>query len=169
MKVYTGDTTSESDAETREKVGIAEYAVASGGATLTTSGLGSCVGIALYDPESGVAGLAHAMLPHADGNADEAKYADAAVPALLREMRETGANPGRVHAKLAGGSTMFEFSSADGSIGDRNVAAARQALADERIDVVAEDVGGERGRSLELDAASGDLFVRSAHTDEIKL
>ncbi|MDS0298525.1 chemotaxis protein CheD [Halogeometricum sp. S1BR25-6] len=172
MKVYTSTTTTAPAAQAereRTKVGIADYAVASDDATLTTSGLGSCVGIAVYDPESAVAGLAHAMLPSADGSDTEAKYVDTVVPALVRAMVEAGAEPRRMWAKLAGGSTMFEFSSADGSIGDRNVAAAREALACQGIRVVAEDVGGDHGRSLELAASTGAFRVRSAHVGETTL
>lgn len=169
MKVYTSTTTTTRPEPERTKVGIADYAVASGDATLTTSGLGSCVGIALHDRESGIAGLAHAMLPYADGDATEAKYADTVVPALVRAMVEEGADPNRMQAKLAGGSTMFEFSSADGSIGDRNVAAAKEALARQSIRVVAEDVGGNHGRSLELAASTGEFRVRSAHVGETTL
>ncbi|ELZ26248.1 chemoreceptor glutamine deamidase CheD [Halogeometricum pallidum JCM 14848] len=169
MKVYTSTTTTTRSESDRTKVGIADYAVVSGDATLTTSGLGSCVGISLHDRESGVAGLAHAMLPYADGDATEAKYADTVVPALVRAMVEERADPNRMQAKLAGGSTMFEFSSADGSIGDRNVAAAKEALARQGIRVVAEDVGGNHGRSLELVASTGELRVRSAHVGETTL
>ncbi|SFR43957.1 chemotaxis protein CheD [Halogeometricum limi] len=161
MKIYTSDTTN--TVRERTKVGIADYGVVSGDETLTTSGLGSCVGIALYDNASGVAGLAHAMLPYANGDSKEAKYVDTVVPALLQSMVDRGANPRNVRAKLAGGSTMFEFSSTDGSIGDRNVAAAREVLGRERISIVAENVGGDHGRSLELVASTGDLRVRSAN------
>ncbi|ADQ67603.1 chemoreceptor glutamine deamidase CheD [Halogeometricum borinquense DSM 11551] len=163
MKVYTSNTTETRTLPERTKVGIADYAVATGNATLTTSGLGSCVGIALYDSQAGVGGLAHAMLPYADGDTDEAKYADTAIRALLEAMVEKGAKRRRIRAKIAGGSTMFEFSSADGSIGERNAVAAKETLAREDIDLVAEDVGGEHGRSLELDVSNGNLEVRSAH------
>lgn len=169
MKVYTSNATATPTERERTKVGIADYAVATGDSTLTTSGLGSCVGIALHDREAEIAGLAHAMLPYANGDATEAKYADTVVPALLQAMVDRGANPRRIRAKLAGGSTMFEFSSADGSIGDRNVAAAKEALAREGIRVVAEDVGGDHGRSLELLASSGAFRVRSAHVGETTL
>jgi chemotaxis protein CheD len=184
MKVYRSD--DESIREGRVKVGIAELAARPDGATLVTSGLGSCVGIALFEPRGGVLGLAHSMLPVAaegperdctgpddpeaipattDGGRCEesAKYVDTAVPALVDRMRDNGARADRIRAKLAGGSTMFEFNSADQSIGARNVAAARQTLDRLGIDLVAEDVGGEHGRSLELRGADGELAIRSAN------
>ncbi|AKU07296.1 MULTISPECIES: chemotaxis protein CheD [Haloferax] len=162
MQVYTTDTPAARSG--RIKVGIADYAVSGDESTLTTSGLGSCIGVALYDPETGVSGLAHAMLPEADDGSEPAKFVDTGIELLLSEMRAAGADIDRVVAKIAGGSTMFDFTSADGdgSIGDRNVAATRTTLDGFGIDVVAEDVGGSHGRSLELDSQTGDLRVRSA-------
>jgi chemotaxis protein CheD len=93
---------------------------------------------------------------------ESAKYVDTAVPTLVDRMAESGARRGRIRAKLAGGSTMFEFNSADQSIGQRNVTAARRALDRLGIALVAEDVGGDHGRSLELRGADGELAVRSA-------
>jgi chemotaxis protein CheD len=173
MKVYTTD----APTPERIKVGVAEYAVAEGDSTLVTSGLGSCVGIALVDTDAGVAGLAHAMLPSAedretaetaaDGGEDQpaGKYVDTAVPGLLDTMADRGADPSRIEARVAGGSAMFEFNSTDGGVGDRNVAATEAALRERNIPVVATDVGGDYGRSLTLDVATGSLSVRRAHGD----
>ncbi len=146
----------------RIKVGIADFAVGDSESTLSTSGLGSCVGIALYDSHAGVVGLAHAMLPEGEGKSDVAKYVDTAIDALVDAMTDEGASQSRLVAKLAGGSTMFEFKSTDASVGDRNVDAARATLAARHIPIEAEDVGGNHGRSLELDGATGALQVRSA-------
>jgi chemotaxis protein CheD len=183
MKVYRSDDRSvQAD---RVKVGIAELAVRTDGTTLVTSGLGSCVGIALFEPRAGVHGLAHAMLPVAadgpeqdctgpddptgvpastDGGRcqESAKYVDTAIPTLVAQMEESGARHSRIRAKLAGGSTMFEFDSADETIGQRNVAEVRRTLDRFGIDLVVEDVGGGHGRSLELRGADGELAVRSA-------
>jgi chemotaxis protein CheD len=150
----------------RVKVGIADLAVDDGESTLSTSGLGSCVGIALYDSHAGVYGLAHAMLPEGEGTDDEAKYVDTAIDALVTGMERKGASRHRITAKLAGGSTMFEFESTDESVGDRNVETARRTLAALDIEIDGEDVGGEHGRSLELDGETGDLHVRSASIGE---
>ncbi|ELZ91367.1 chemoreceptor glutamine deamidase CheD [Haloferax mucosum ATCC BAA-1512] len=164
MQVYTTDTSSPQSGRT--KVGIADYAVSSDQSTLTTSGLGSCIGVALYDPDTCVSGLAHAMLPEIEPGGEPAKFADSSIELLLSEMEAAGANIDRVVAKIAGGSTMFDFTSAngDGSIGDRNVETTRETLARFGIEIVAEDIGGSHGRSLELDAQTGDLRVRSAKT-----
>jgi chemotaxis protein CheD len=166
MKVYTSRREPERGEPRRRRVGIADFAVGRDDTTLVTSGLGSCVGIAVFDAEEAVAGLAHVMLPRAPDDGDHAKYADTAVPALVRSVEEAGARRGALRAKLAGGATMFEFTSADGSIGDRNVAASRDALRSLDVPVVAEDVGGDFGRSLEFSALTGALRVRSANAGE---
>ncbi|RDI70769.1 chemotaxis protein CheD [Halopelagius longus] len=163
MKVYTSETQSTHRTKERIKVGIADFAVGTGETTLVTSGLGSCVGIAVFDAQQSVGGLAHAMLPTADGDENDAKYVDTAVPALVGAMEKEGAVPGNLRAKLAGGATMFEFTSAEESIGDRNVVAARDTLDSLDIPLVAEDVGGDYGRSLQFSVRSADLRVRSAN------
>jgi len=111
MKTYG----TEPGAPTPVQVGISELVVSDGDDTLKSYGLGSCLAIALYDPGSGIGGLAHVMLPDGDAadNSDRkpGKYADTAIRALLRRMVEQGANYTTVEAKIAGGSDMFEFES----------------------------------------------------------
>jgi chemotaxis protein CheD len=168
MKTYGGiDSGADGD---RIKVGIADWAVTASGATLTTSGLGSCLGVALYDDEAGVAGLVHVMLPRAEGSAEEAaKFTDAGIELLLDEVVAAGASRDDVVAKVAGGSQMFEFDSQSGAIGERNVVVARETLEFHGVPLVAEDVGGDYGRSLKLSGESGDLRVKSAAAGVVTL
>ena len=166
MKVYSSDVGG-GPRPTRVKVGIADYAVPAADEELVTSGLGSCIAVAVYDAPNGVAGLAHAMLPRAQDGADAgsaAKFVDTATAALLRDVRAAGGSLDSTRAKLAGGSEMFEFSSE--AIGPRNVEAAERALADGGVRVVASDVGGDYGRSVRLRGSSGELVVRSAEHGE---
>jgi chemotaxis protein CheD len=146
------------------RVRIAELAVARGRGVIATIGLGSCVAIALYDPATTIGGLAHVLLPCPKSAVDasnDAKFASTAVPRLLREMRELGAGGG-VEARLVGGATMFAALAGPGAqLGDRNVAAARQALAEADVRVVGEAVGGDFGRSVYLHLEGGRLVVRS--------
>ena len=168
MKIYGRETGSRDQPET-VKVGIADYAIAESGVTFTTSGLGSCVGVALYDRRADVSGLAHVMLPSSkevDGE-NEAKYADTAMAAMLAEMNDLGADPTSVRAKLAGGSNVLDFTSLDGDIGIRNVEAVEAALADHGVAIAATDVGGNHGRSLRFESGTATLHVRSA-TEGVK-
>jgi len=177
MKVYDGSpadgasTNAERGETERVKVGIAESEVASGDAVLTTSGLGSCLGVALYDPEARTGGLVHAMLPskeESDGDTD-AKFADAGIRTLVEQLEREGADRANMVAKVAGGSDMLDFSENGSGIGARNAEAGRQTLAEFDIPVVGEDVGGEHGRSLRLDADTGDLVVKSADSESLVL
>ncbi|WP_049923771.1 chemotaxis protein CheD [Halopiger djelfimassiliensis] len=166
MKTYG----TEPGAPTPVQVGISELTVSEGDDTLKSYGLGSCLAIALYDPETGIGGLAHSMLP--DGDAAEnserkpGKYADTAIRALLRRMVERGASYTSVEAKIAGGSDMFEFDSFGDGVGQRNIAAARTELEKLGVPLVAEDVGGERGRTVEFTPGTGTLVVKSSSGDE---
>jgi len=163
MKTYGGTPAS---ARTRKRVGIADFAVTAEGAVLTTSGLGSCLGVGLYDDRADVAGLIHVMLPTApDDPTNAAKYADTGIDAVVTAMREAGAAPDRMRAKLAGGSAMFEFDSQDEPIGARNVAVTRAALDRFGIPVDAEDVGGDSGRSIRFHGDTGELRIKSAGTE----
>ena len=171
MKVYDGSQATEDQAAPdpeRIKVGIAELETTTETAVLTTSGLGSCVGVSIYDESTGAAGLLHVMLPTAaesieDGN--RAKFADTGVEALVEALRDAGASADTMRAKIAGGSHMLDFSESGPSIGERNAEQVRETLETYSIPIVGEDVGGEHGRSLRLDTATGDLVVNSANAD----
>jgi chemotaxis protein CheD len=151
------------------RVRIAHHAVERGCGSLVTVGLGSCVAIVIYDTLSKVGGLAHVLLPEAANGApvaNRARFASTAVPLLLEEMRERGAT-GPFVAKLAGGARLFGPAlSAASSVGERNIGASRAALAKARVPVIAEDVGGESGRTVSFDVASGALKVRSVRGGE---
>lgn len=155
-----------SEGEPREcRVGIGEHVVASDEAVLETSGLGSCVGVCLYDGE-GRGGLAHCMLPAADDAGDgasykPAKYVDTGIEALVADLVGAGAAPADLRAKIAGGSDMLGLS--DGpTVGERNVAAARSELNARGIRIVAAETGGGQGRSLGFETDTGDLRVTAA-------
>ena len=156
----------DADPTTEIRVKVADYAVGRDEQTLITIGLGSCVAIALYDPRTRIGGLAHTLLPSesmARDRSNPAKFPASAVVTLLAEMMHLGADARRVRAKLVGGASMFaNLLPAGGiNIGDRNVAAARQALEANRVPVVAEDVGSDHGRSVHFHLDDGRVEVRS--------
>jgi len=148
------------------RVGIAECAVASLPWKLRTMGLGSCVGIVLYDPIAKVAGLAHAMLPQAPYQSlvEHAKYADSAVPWLIAELQKKGALASRLQAKIAGGAQMFAFTAKTDimRVGPRNVESVLTTLGIHKIPVLAQDVGGNVGRTIEFDIATERMSIRTA-------
>ena len=151
------------------QVGISEFVVTDADTTLKSYGLGSCLAVALYDDEAEVGGLAHVMLPSGDEAGSEptnpGKFADTAIRAMLRQMVESGASYTDVEAKLAGGGDMFEFESFGDGVGQRNVVAAQEELDKLGVPIVAEEVGGQEGRTVEFDTGTGVLSIRTADGD----
>lgn len=151
------------------RVRIAHHAVADGSSRLVTVGLGSCVAIMIHDAAAKVGGLAHVLLPDATPGRrveNHARYASTAVPMLLDAMKACGAT-GPYAASLAGGAALFgPLLTFGGSVGARNVAAARRALTAARVPVVAEDVGGASGRTVSFDVSTGAVKVRSLRGGE---
>lgn len=148
------------------KVGMADLNVAVNPLILTTLGLGSCVGVCLYDSIAKVAGMAHVMLPYSAQCRSElnpAKYADSAIPALIDDMVKKGALKTRMTAKLAGGAQMFNFKSENDiiKIGQKNTIACKEILQNLNIRIIAEDTGGNYGRTIELYSADGKLSIKT--------
>jgi chemotaxis protein CheD len=148
------------------EVRIAEIKVSRSPARLVTYGLGSCVGVTLYDPLTRVGGMVHVMLPESRLHSDRTtpgKYADTGIVQLLEELRPLGFDPARAEAKLIGGANMFKPPSGRTTltIGLRNIMAARRQLEMSGLRVVAEDVGGKRGRTATFDLADGSIALRS--------
>ncbi|CAH0213429.1 Chemoreceptor glutamine deamidase CheD [Peribacillus sp. Bi96] len=151
------------------KVGIADMNIIKPPHSIRTSGLGSCVGLVIYDEKKGIAGLAHVMLPDSSlaksGQINVAKFADTAVKELVHLLVKEGARMPFLKAKLAGGAQMFQFASGGDlmRIGPRNVDAVKKELLDLRIQVVAEDVGGNSGRTIEFKLNDCLLNIRTVN------
>lgn len=147
-------------------VRVADWAAERGEAVIITLGLGSCVACVLYDAVAKVGGLVHILLPSqtlARDRTNPAKFAETAVPLLVREMQALGAVPDRLRARLVGGAAMFANLGSPGValMGERNVQATKDALKVARIPVIAEDTGLGYGRSVYLHLPRGRLEVRS--------
>ncbi|MCT4596375.1 MAG: chemotaxis protein CheD [Vallitalea sp.] len=156
--------------EDKIKVGMADLNVCPSPGILTTLGLGSCVGIVLYDPLKKVGGLAHIMLPDSTqikNNSNVAKFADTGINKLIDDMIKLGANRNRLVAKLAGGAQMFSFKSSNDlmRIGDRNVIACENILNMLRIKVLSTDTGKNYGRTIEFYTETGDLLIKTIGKD----
>ena len=141
-------------------VGMGEIRVSTNPNTLAVYGVGSCVIVALYDSKTKTGGIAHVMLPDSSGIDKEkikpGKFADTAIPELFKQLSEKEIFKSNVEAKIVGGSIMFppteDFST---NIGEKNTIAVREALERIGIPISAEDIGGNRGRSIEFDLDSG--------------
>ena len=148
------------------RVGIADLKAAQPPAKIVTIGLGSCVGIALFDKINNVGGLAHIMLPDSTqftNKTNPAKFPDLAIPLLLQEMIKLGANKSFMFAKIGGGASMFNFSDSNLTmdIGNRNVKSVKEILLEMSIPLRGEDTGGNKGRTMILDVATGKSYIKT--------
>jgi chemotaxis protein CheD len=155
------------------RVGIADYAAASGSVSIATMALGSCIAIVLHDVRAGVGALAHVLLPNpALSNRQDlpGKFSSTAIPAMLLRMRELGSKYS-VSARIVGGASMFAPLVAAGALplGARNIAAARAACGAHGITVLGEDVGGTHGRNVFLNVRDGSVLVRSLSMGDVAL
>jgi chemotaxis protein CheD len=150
-------------------VGIAEFKTARSPECLSAYGLGSCVGVTLYDPGKRIGGFAHVMLPSSRLHTEitvPGKYADTALEALLVELKRDGAHLKDLEAKLVGGANMFEAIAQHAvPVGLRNVSAVREKLQEHSIPVIAEDVGGTRGRTVVFHLEDGRIEVKKLNQE----
>jgi chemotaxis protein CheD len=149
------------------RVKVADYAVRRGNDIIATIGLGSCVAIVLYDKDTKVGGLAHILLPSmamSRETSNPAKFPETIVPIMLAEMRALGVTQtSRINAKIVGGASMFgQLVNGTGiNVGERNIAATKDALVAAGIPLIAEDTGLDYGRSVYFHLADGRVEVRS--------
>ncbi len=147
-------------------LGMADLLVVASPVTLITLGLGSCIGLVVYDTYAKIAGMAHIMLPDSRGLSSEkvGKFADTAVPALIDEMLRKGATRSRIKAKIAGGAQMFSLPGSSPeflTVGAKNVNETKKRLARLGIPLTASDTGGNKGRTIEFSTSSWMLKVKT--------
>lgn len=153
------------------KVGMADLKVCREPDSLTTLGLGSCVGIALYDPITKISGLAHIMLPNSKeirNNENLAKFADTGIEETIKLMKQMGAPTQRLVAKIAGGAQMFSFSKScpdNMNVGAKNVEAVKAKLLELKIPLLAEDTGLNYGRTVVFDSITGKYTIKAVGKD----
>ena len=148
------------------KVGMADLNICKSPDIITTLGLGSCIGLTLYDPVTKIGGMVHYMLPDSTqmrNNSNIAKFADTGIDELLKQVLRAGANRTRLVAKIAGGAKMFSVSGSSNvsNIGERNALAAKAKLRQLRIRLIAEDTGLNYGRTVELHCETGDFYIKA--------
>jgi len=155
-------------------VGVADMKVSNRqGEVLVTHALGSCIGVAIYDPAAKVGGILHFMLPDSNLDAGKAQdqpnmFADTGLPLLFRECYRLGAQKSRLRVKVAGGSQVLgnrEFF----QIGRRNYAALRKIFLKNNVLIDNEDVGGTKARTLFLEIATGNVWIKVMGQNTIEL
>lgn len=156
------------------RVGIADYKASLSPSRIITIGLGSCVGITLYDGIHKIGGLAHIMLPDSkqfSSVANPAKFADLAIPKLLEMMESMGALRGSITARICGGANMFNFTdkSLIMDIGNRNVVSVKETLTRLSIPIKGEDTGGNQGRTMTLEVDTGRTYVKTVNSGTVQI
>ncbi|MFW6113336.1 MAG: chemotaxis protein CheD [Actinomycetota bacterium] len=156
-------------------IGVAEYYVTHNPHVLASFGLGSCVGVALYDSRKRIGGMAHVMLPDSTAmnrKGGAGRCADTAIAAMVEEMERLGSRRRDIKAKVAGGACMFHIPGALNprnvpgpslgmQIGERNVEAVRKVLKELNVPLLAEDTGGDYGRTMRFNISNGDVTISS--------
>jgi chemotaxis protein CheD len=141
-------------------VGMGQATFAAEPARLTTI-LGSCVAVTLYSPRRRRGMLCHVVLPQSRNSGENpAKYADTAVPHMLSTLRGEGIHQSELTAKVVGGACMFGTGQSS-HIGDSNVDATVHALETAGIGIAARDAGGNMGRRISFDLATGLISITS--------
>jgi len=154
------------------RVGIADLNIVTAPNKIITAGLGSCVGVVIYDCDRKIAGLSHVLLPDSSlakqSELKPYKYADTAIPILIEKLLAGGARKFALKAKMAGGAQMFKFESKSNimRIGPRNIEAVQEQLHRFNIPVVAADVGGNLGRTIEFDPETCKFKIRKVNKEE---
>ena len=151
------------------KVGISDYKLGMSPDKLITLGLGSCVGIAIYNKSKKIGGLSHIMLPDSTffmKDLKPEKFADLAIPKMVAEIAK-GRPYTNLVAKIAGGASMFNFpdKKLNSNIGERNVLAVKQKLKELGIPILASDTGGNTGRTMIVNLEDFVVKIRTANRD----
>jgi chemotaxis protein CheD len=147
-------------------VGVADCRITNdAAASIVTYALGSCVAVAIYDPEARVGGMLHLMLPESSldkGKAEKNPYmfADTGIPLLFRQAYAAGADKKRLLVRIAGGAQVMDDAGVF-NIGKRNCLTVRKVLWRAGVIINAESVGGHESRTVRLEVASGRLFMRT--------
>jgi chemotaxis protein CheD len=161
-KSYLINRTSNSSIETLDRelsVGIGEFKIGKR-ALLEAYGLGSCIGVVLFDMSTGISGIAHILLPGASQNG-ETKYAETAIEKMLEDLINQGARKSKIVSKFAGGANVFKQINLEIlKIGTRNAISVEETLKQKKIPILAKDVGGEVGRSVIFNPLDGSMIVK---------
>ncbi len=167
VKKYLENRTPNSNIKTLDSemaVGIGEVKIGKK-ALLEAMGLGSCIGVALYDMSTGIAGIAHVLLPGASQNG-ETKYAETAIESMLDDMINKGARKSKIVSKFAGGANVFKHINLEIlKIGSRNAISVEETLKKKKIPILSKDVGGEVGRSVMFNPLDGSMIIKYTKGD----
>lgn len=123
--------------------------------------LGSCISVCLWDSSKKTGGMNHYMLPLWNGiGLASPKYGNIAIEQLVNKMLIQGCTKELIVAKVFGGARMLQEQSQIFNIGKRNIALAHKLLDEQKIRIVAQSTGGERGRKIFFNTETGEVLQR---------
>lgn len=129
--------------------------------------LGSCVAVCLYDARQGIGGMNHYLLPFWNGNGLQSpKFGNISIPKMVEDMLEHGASLKNMEAKIFGGASMYDTGLDSMQIGVKNILVARELLAEYKIPIIVEDVGGNYGRKIQFNLETGKILLKYAKKEE---
>jgi chemotaxis protein CheD len=138
---------------------------------LVTRGLGSCLGITMYDPIKKTGAMIHPMLPDMDKSkikSNASRFVNSGILLALQELEKKGCFRSRLEVKVFGGAHMFSFINTDSAlnVGQKNIEMAHAVFKELNIKILVEEVGGTFGRTVELDTDSGKVLVKTVSWGE---
>jgi len=155
----------------RHVVGVGDMKIGRAGDMLVTHGLGSCLGLMIYDPVVKVGGMLHAMLPLSSINPQKAEsnpfmFVDTGVPLLFKEIITLGGEKNRMVVKAVGCSQPADKNELF-KIGERNYTILRKLLWKNGILLEAEDIGGTISRTVFFEISSGRTVIASSGNERL--
>ncbi|HKJ98869.1 MAG TPA: chemotaxis protein CheD [Desulfotignum sp.] len=158
----------------KQIVGVADMKVSNNpGESIITYSLGSCIGLVIYDPAVKVGGMLHYMLP--DSSIDKQKaalrpymFADSGIPRLFKTAYQLGAAKQRMNVYVAGGAEILDQQGFF-NIGKRNYMALKKMFFKNKVMITRQDVGGNVNRTVRIEIATGDIYVKTSGSGEVKI
>ncbi len=153
-------------------IGLGEMQISNDPNTIMVCyGLGSCIGISFYDPIVKVGALAHIVLPDsmlARNQNEEAKFADSCIPLVTAKILQKGGAMSRLVVKIVGGAQVLQVAGLKNrfDIGSRNIEAVKEALKKANINLAAQEVGGNFGRTMQFYIGNGKVVIKTVGKGE---
>ncbi len=153
------------------EVNMAAMEIVQGDTRLVTRGLGSCLGVTLYDASRKIGGMAHPMLPDIDKakiKSNPSRFVNSAIRKMVEELEKKGCTRGDLAAKLFGGAHMFGFITSDSilNVGQKNIEMAQNILRELNIKLECQEIGGSFGRTIEMNLETGKVLVKTVSWGE---
>ena len=158
----------------KQIVGVADMKVSSDPAeSIVTYSLGSCIGLVIYDPVARAGGILHYMLPESSIDKEKASarpymFADSGIPRLFKAAYQLGAKKQRMNIYAAGGAEILDQKGFF-NIGKRNYMALKKIFFKNNVMINRENVGGNTNRTVRLEIRTGDIYLKTSGSKEVKL